>query len=280
MLTWPTSYAQLFEQSTTYARAVYVGEHLVLSRILGILNMFVDTRDVAMLAHVAMAGCWEPDVTWWLIRSVTAGMRVAVVGANNGYYVIVLGALVGSGGRVFAFEPQPQLHAPLRKNIDANGLTMWTTLTMAAAGARDEGTVRFFVPNTGFVWGSVLGGHTPAPGDGQVLDVPLTTVDAVVGSERLDLVLIDAEGYEPQVLAGMEETIRRNPDIRLILEYSPIAYGDAAAFVRRLSDWGFTFARLFGETPQPLTADDLTRTREQWIILATRATDASGANGD
>jgi FkbM family methyltransferase len=271
MLTWPTSYPQLFEQSTHYARAVYVGEHLVLSRVLGILSMFIDTRDVAMLAQVAMTGSWEPDVTWCLIQRVTPGMRVAVVGANNGYFVVVLGALVGVRGRVFAFEPQPQLHSPLRKNIDANGIALWTTLTMAAAGERDGGTVRFFVPDNGFVWGTVLDGHDrPVPPDGRVIDVPLTTVDTVVGEEPLDLVLIDAEGYEPQVLAGMEDTIRRSPNLTLILEYTPVAYHDAAAFVRRLSEWGFRFARVCGEVPQPVSADELARCREQWIILATR----------
>ncbi|MEM2613269.1 MAG: FkbM family methyltransferase [Nitrososphaerota archaeon] len=48
---------------------------------------------------------------------------VAVVGAFVGYYVLIASKMVGSKGKVLAFEPEPRNFAILLKNIRDNELT-------------------------------------------------------------------------------------------------------------------------------------------------------------
>ena len=44
---------------------------------------------------------------------------------------------------------------------------------------------------------------------------------------KVDVIKIDVEGVEPLVFEGMQQTIANNPDLRIIVEYSPFLYTDA-----------------------------------------------------
>jgi FkbM family methyltransferase len=57
-----------------------------------------------------------------LMSLVRSGMRVVDVGANIGLYTLLFADLVGDGGRVFAFEPEPQLCELLRHNCMINSV--------------------------------------------------------------------------------------------------------------------------------------------------------------
>lgn len=54
-------------------QAVYLGEHKVLSRVLGRYKMFLDTRDQGFGAHVMLDGYWEMWLTQFIARLVTPG---------------------------------------------------------------------------------------------------------------------------------------------------------------------------------------------------------------
>ena len=47
---------------------------------------------------------------------------------------------------------------------------------------------------------------------------------------RVDIIKMDVEGVEPMVFEGMQETIDANPQIQIIVEYSPSIYEDAQKF--------------------------------------------------
>ena len=74
-----------------------------------------------LCAHLLLDGYWEMGLTMHMARTVRAGMTAIDVGANFGYYTILLGALVGEGGHVFAVEPAPATAAMLRRSVELNG---------------------------------------------------------------------------------------------------------------------------------------------------------------
>ena len=50
---------------------------------------------------------FEPNVRSAISSSVALGMTVLDIGANLGYYSLMMSRLVGPAGSVVAFEPQP-----------------------------------------------------------------------------------------------------------------------------------------------------------------------------
>src|SRR5437667_38804 len=55
----------------------------------------------------------------------------------------------------------------------------------------------------------------------QAVDVDMTTIDDFLPLDlAVDLVKIAVEGHEPMVLRGMEQTIARSPNIRIVTEFA------------------------------------------------------------
>ncbi len=218
------------------AQPVHLGGDEGLCRILGRYKLFVDTRDQGLGAHLLLDGYWERGLTIHLAREVRPGMVAVDVGANFGYYTILLAALVGETGRVLAIEPAPETAAMLRRSLALNGFQEMTTVVEAAAGERDGEHRLFYVPqrepkNAQLV--ASAGGHDPA---GSLYEVTERRLDALLAEERrVDVVKIDAEGAEEAIVAGMSETLRRDRP-RLVLEFNAARARDPEALLATL--WG------------------------------------------
>jgi FkbM family methyltransferase len=153
-----------------------------------------------------------------LIRSlITPGMQVLDIGANVGFHTLEMARATGPSGRVTAFEPEPRNFADLSRNIAASGMTH-VAARQFAIGDR-EGSVDLLVsPAHG-------GDHRILAGGGhrERLPVPMTSVDALFGKagQRVDFVKIDTQGAEHLALAGMRSVLANNPQLVMIVEFSP-----------------------------------------------------------
>jgi FkbM family methyltransferase len=68
------------------------------------------------------------------------------VGANYGYYTLLMADAVGAGGMVLAAEPNPHLAELLKRNVSVNGFVRSTTFLAKAISERNAGSVSFVVP--------------------------------------------------------------------------------------------------------------------------------------
>src|ERR1043166_6526206 len=102
-------------------QVTYLGDHRALCRVLGKYLMYVDTRDLSLAPHMMMNGFWEMWVTQAIVDYVKPGMRCIDVGANCGYYTLLLADLVGEKGRVWAYEPQERVFEMLKHTGRVNG---------------------------------------------------------------------------------------------------------------------------------------------------------------
>ena len=66
-------------------------------------------------------GTYESDTVQVFRELVQPGMTVVDVGAHVGFYTLLAARLVGTNGRVYAFEPNPEVYNILVRNIQING---------------------------------------------------------------------------------------------------------------------------------------------------------------
>jgi len=168
----------------------------------------------------------EPRERRFLRAQVEPGMVVFDVGANLGFYTLLLAGRVGPQGRVHAFEPDPlscellRRRANIRSNIRSN-IRANIEINQTAVGDR-EGTITLYINRSNRADNRVhpsLGAETA-----EAVDVPLTTLDAYCaarGIDRVDAVKMDIQGAEVAALAGFRKTLTNLKPRWMLIEFSP-----------------------------------------------------------
>ena len=101
---------QEFESTCThFTEHAYLGDHLLLCKVLTKYKMYVDTRDLGIAPHLIMDGFWESWLTQCLATKVKPGFVCMDIGANLGYYSLLMSELSGHTGRTIAIEPNPAM---------------------------------------------------------------------------------------------------------------------------------------------------------------------------
>lgn len=152
-------------------------------------------------------GSYERAQAKAMAGSLAAGGIFLDVGAHHGYYTLMAARMVGRGGRVLAFEPDPFNAFYLGEHVRANRLAN-VEIVEAAVGAK-PGMVRFAA-------GTGTGtGHVAAEG---TIEVAMVSLDEALGARGVtpSLVKIDVEGGELDVLRGGERMLaEQRPEIFL-----------------------------------------------------------------
>lgn len=197
----------------------YLGNQRGLTRLASGEPFFVNTRDHGISSWIIMGGTWENFVDNILSQIVRPGDRVLDAGANQGYYTIRLGTIVGPEGRVFAFEPNPELYELLETNVDINAYQGRCRIFRQALGA-EPGTAEL-----GFSYNNMGAGTiSPHLGHGmKKVSVEVVRGDDVLPQDAVfEVMKFDVEGFEPLVAQGLAKTIARSPRAAIVLEvWSP-----------------------------------------------------------
>jgi FkbM family methyltransferase len=209
--------------------------------------------------RMALCGTYEPAMTRYLTEVLSPGMKVVDVGAHIGFFTLTAAAQVGPSGRVLAIEPHPRNYASLQGNVELNCYLNVVTLPIAVGA--DAGDMPLDLPSD-----TAFTSFAAAAGEGSAI-VRVETLDQALSDaafDRCDLVKIDIEGAELLALRGMEETLERNPAIRLVIEVHPplIAAlgGSALELVDLLGQHGFALSKLDAEgSPHRVVFDDPSR---------------------
>ncbi len=171
-----------------------------------------------------VSGGYEQDLVRYLVTTIQPGMVCVDVGANVGYFTLLMASLVGTSGRVVAFEPTASTCRVLRDNVRLNGFRHVNVEELALSNYDGvlpfrEGPAGFDVYNTAGTITHPSAAHIAFASSA----VNCTTLDRYlnrIGIERINLIKIDVEGSELSVLEGMEDMLRRNPQLRLIIEFA------------------------------------------------------------
>ena len=224
------------------ATPVYAGKGVTLSRMLTRYKIYLDSEDRDFGAHLLMDGYWESWVTQFVARTIRPDWIVADIGANHGYYSLLLADLVGPGGQVTAIEPHPGNVRLLERTLALNGFSARTRVCAVAAGECRKEEASLMVPRFSPGQGEV-DPIVPRSPDHDVFKVPVDRLDSLLRSDsRIDFLKIDSEGSEDRVIEGMDGIFAtQRPAI--LMEFGAVRYRDPAALVGRL-------VQLYGKVSQ------------------------------
>jgi FkbM family methyltransferase len=228
------------------------------------LDPTLDSTVLGFLTHRVM---YEPDVAHVMLRAVQDGDVAVDIGANVGYFTVLLATLAGPRGRVVSFEPGADNLARLQRNITVSGSENITIVTQPASDV--AGPTRFYL-NSDSSGGHALWDPGRFPGNAKsaaqplVVDVVATTLDealARLGLPPPKLIKIDTEGAEHRVLKGAAGLLRERRVPYIIAELHDFGLdqlGSSQQDLRRfMAQFGYaTFALYYDGSLPKLIPDD------------------------
>lgn len=254
-------------QSRRLAQSVYIGNGVVLCRVLGRYKFYVTASDVGFGAHLMLDGVWEGWLTVFMARLIKPGMTVVDVGANHGYYTVLFADLVGPEGRVAAIEPHPVTARLLRMSVDVNGFHQRVKVAEMAAMSADNARVTLHLPEG-------------EPKNARIIDVGVDarpdrvsvkggTIDRLLSRwSKIDFIKVDVEGAEEDAIMGMSGILERDRP-RMLLEFNVGRGRDPAALIDRLfALYGEIRSVDFDSVATPVSREALLNPKqtEDWIL--------------
>lgn len=182
-------------------------------------------------------GTYEPEIAALIQSTLREGETALDIGANIGYFTLLMARKVGPAGRVIAFEPVPSVYAVLCENLRLNACIQALAECIAVADVEGPGAMQSDLNN-------------PLSSVGQLVDtgglaVPLVSIDRYVetaGVQKLDLVKIDVEGAEDRVIRGMTKTLKTlHPTVFVEIHAND---GRESEGLRRLQEAGYRLTRV------------------------------------
>lgn len=180
---------------------VFHWRHRVIKRIDGIsfeldLNQLIDS-DLYFL------GAWEFYTAEGIKKCVRPGDTVIDIGANIGAHTLLCSKLVGTEGRVIAFEPMSWANKKLARNVELNP-ELRKNITIERFVVSDKVANKHSVS---FRTSWALFGVKNPPCSEEVCSVTLDDYARRANIKKMNLIKIDVDGFEYKVLHGARNVI-------------------------------------------------------------------------
>ncbi len=170
--------------------------------------------------ELSIRGSYEPNEVEILKKLIRPGDIVLDVGAHIGHHTLTMARLVGTKGKVVAFEPDPFNFVILEKNITANKYSNIVAIKKGIAeSTKKEGGI-FYYPKDNKA-GSMIEDLTKPKG--QTIKIDTVSLDDFIENNldsKVDFIKIDVDGGEHFVIEGMRSTLKKNPLV-LLMEFNP-----------------------------------------------------------
>ena len=206
--------------------------------------MILDISNSGLEKELFLHGIREKESTQILSEYLEEGMNIVDVGANIGYYTLIEADMVRDSGIVKGIEPTESSFKKLEKNCRLNNLENVKLLNKAVGSKQEVVSLnKRNSPNLNRVSNNSNGAQIEQNALDELIDF------------NPDLVRMDVQGYELEILKGMEETMN-SEDLILFLEVHPSKIekyygGDMGEFWKILSQNNFEVKYLIRHPPRP-----------------------------
>lgn len=206
-------------------------------------RLYLNYDDGWYSSYLAVHGYCEKTETAVVRQLARPGMTMLDIGANIGYYTLILSAIAGPEGKVIAFEPDTKNLEFLRRSIA--GLPIDNVELVPSAVWESSGSIELYLNPEDLIDHSVIPG---AGGERPHYSIPAVALDEYLDGRAVDFVKMDIQGAEGRALMGMSELLEKRPPSVLITEFWPSALRRAGTppeeVFARLLDLGYAIQRI------------------------------------
>ena len=217
---WPFSirllrhplYRQIQFFYNNYFSHYYNFEQLVSARNVIILFCRGDRGSAEM--EIIMSRDYEPEISSFILDHLDSVDYFFDVGSNIGFYSLLV-AKNNPSINIECFEPVPETFSRLTKNLERNKFLNIRPNNFGLANINTKTDI-FLHPD--------LGHSTLIKGQGSPEKITVRRADDIfdIKNKRI-FIKIDTEGFEFEVLKGMEKLLSLN-DCQIVLEFTPEFY--------------------------------------------------------
>jgi FkbM family methyltransferase len=204
---------EFHEQIDTVAN--FDATNIVIKEIAPGLRLFVDLADSHIGLNV-ISGSYEPDEREFILKVLKAGDMAIDIGANIGFFSMLMAERVGPTGHVCAFEPLPRNASLLEQSVAENDFQTRITVARAAIGDR-PGSLELISPIFTNNWGGpyLRTGSAVVPPEHETTVVPVIKLDDHPLQRPVSFIKLDAEGAEMLALRGAKTLLQTDRPIVL-----------------------------------------------------------------
>ncbi len=248
------------------------------------VTMQVRPRD-ALSLHLWHLGVLDLPVSEVIWRLLSPGDTAVDVGANIGYYSGLMAARVGAAGKVWAYEPHPEIFMDLKRHAEAwrvSGLPLAPVDARECAASDAVGTAELFESDefTGNRGTASLEGavdhatHQPRATVRKISIATRRLDDELAGVGSIGVMKVDVEGHELAVFRGARGLLAGGRIRHLVFEEHQSVPSPATDLLGSLGYTLFKIGRRF--TGPVLTPPMESHELPVWLppnLLATREPD-------
>jgi FkbM family methyltransferase len=186
------------------------------TKLIGKYDVELDLRESIQLC--IYHDSYEITETMWVKQLLRPGDNVVDIGCNIGYYALLASSIVGNCGNVIAIDPSEAI-CNLKQTVIINGISNIIALR-EGIGEKHKYMPLYPQPNTNGIFSpSFLSDGKQEPyGVSHI-----TTLDEIakrLSFAHIDFLKVDVEGYECNVLKGMDRLLEEHKVTYIMIELS------------------------------------------------------------
>jgi len=202
---------------------------------------------------IAYYGVWEKNTTQLILDYVKPNMKVMDIGANFGYYTLLMARAVQPNGIVYAFEPVEKFRNELKWHVEANDLQKNVIILPFGLSDKKEQIEISISDSSASI-------H-PDPNELFTCNkITVHDLDSVIKEfniDQIDFIKIDIDGHEPLFLKGAYQSLQRfHPPMSMEFaqHHLHFAGSDVREQKKLLEDLGYSICK---ETTREKYSSDL-----------------------
>jgi len=183
--------------------------------------MILNFDEEGLSKHLMIHRQREISETDTVKRIVKPGMCILEIGANIGYYTVLMGKLVGKNGKIYAYEPYPPSVNILTRNVELNNLTEIVKVHKLAVSG--ENTIKKLYLGRASNVHSLINYKTNN-NNADYIEVETKDIRGILvdTDRKIDLIRMDIEGHERKLFNRLSGDIKASLPAQIFFEIHPL----------------------------------------------------------